>query len=287
MMKAMIRVQTVKRATILMAALLALPGAEYSCAAPVDAPQAQAAQNGFRAPVQSALIPSPRQAEEMRAHIENYLAQQAGAPIVLNEEMKNDERAYEDFWWSALRYTQAAEIVDDKKRAQSLHRLIGEHLQIAAPLLESRYIDERLIGIGLCVLAADCALDQLKDARLAQFIMEAEILPRLDDAHEEAWQFLSFDNLLSRIAKLYGGQSDKASREKLRLVYDLRLAYTTSRDDGDYLRLQMAVMAAGDGKTEAALALLKQISTPDFEAAARQLIADIEKKQASNQQPNK
>lgn len=218
----------------------------------------------------------------MRAQVENYLAQQAGAPIVLDEDFKNDERAYQDFWWSAPRYRQAAAIKDEKERAQTLHRLIGEHLQIAAPLLKSRYIDRRLVGIGLCVLAADCALDQLKDARLAQSILEAEVLPRLDDAHEEAWQFLSLDNLLSRMAKVYARQ--KESREKLRQVYGLRLSLTVSRDDGDYLRLQMAVMADEDGKPEPALALLKEISSPDLKAAAAKLIADIEKKQADKKQ---
>lgn len=237
-------------------------------------------EDGFRGIIRSPLIPLPQQAAVLRDYAWRYLETQAGAPIVVSEELKGDESATKDFWWSGQRYEQAAEIKDKKEREQVLSRLIGEHWIIAQPLLQSRYVDEKLIGIGLCVLAADCALNELKDANLAQALLESEVLPRIDSAPEEAWQFLSLDNILARLTRIYGMQNDKAAKDKLRRVYELRLSLLSSRDDIDYLRIQLAMMSDADGRPEEALKQLHLVSAPDLKKAAQELIVGIEAKQA-------
>lgn len=280
-------VNTIRFKNTAMSALMPVLGIgvllSFGLAARADAPDAPpstpAPGGAITGPIQSPLVPSTAQVQTDKTWLAKYLTEKSGATLQAPAD------APEGFQWSFDVYESAAQQPDGKERTQALYALIGAHLVLAESLIQSRYIDVQLEGMGLAMLAAQCATQRLNDVNLAQVINQAYLQAHLDDAQEESWRQMSLDEILRHLAETFRVASNeknlgKEAGVKAQAVYRIWLERFPERVQQDYAHLQLFYIAARNARYDDAIKELRAISPWGSMRDMKKLIPETQVKKA-------
>ena len=247
---------------------------------PVAPPSTPAPGGAITGPIQSPLVPSTSQVQADKVWLKKYLAEKSGATLQAPQD------APEGFQWSFDVYESAAQQPDAKERTQALYALIGAHLVLAESMIQSGYVDGRLEGMGLAMLAAQCATQRLNDVNLALAINQAYLQAHLDDAQEESWREVSLDEILRHLAETFRVASNeqtlsKEAGVKAQAVYRIWLERFPERVQQDYAHLQLFYIAARNARYDDAIKELRAMSPWGSMRDMRTLIPEMQAKKAA------
>lgn len=210
-------------------------------------------------------VPTPAALAKMKLDTHQYLYQKTGR-------VATGRLAPNDLTW----FSCAEQYSTHAKNPKTLYALIDETLAAAdARYLKSKEVETRRRGLGIAVEACRCAIDQLKDRKLAVAICESYLRPHLNDADERHWKYLGKQNVLEVMADSFAEAEDA---EKFMEVLVQLVENAHNQNTGDGARLRLAQVLDRAEKYPEALAVLKEIDEKAGVGGARRLIPLIEKK---------
>ncbi len=193
----------------------------------------------------------------------------AGKPVI-PPSVKPEPRF--DQWTCSKEYEEAGDNIE-KVRA-----LIEQHIQKAQPLLRCELTEST--GLGVVLGAAMCALEKLKDAKLALRICDDHVLPHVKAARRESCRYLAKPLVLGKVVRIL-----VAATEYDRAIKILQQMLDEESDvrEADATRVRLAQVCDLAGKYEQAIGYLKEIGDNSDLAGAKLYISNLEKKMEEGQ----
>ncbi|MCL5104293.1 MAG: hypothetical protein M1133_09280 [Armatimonadetes bacterium] len=174
--------------------------------------------------------------------------------------------------------SQLREVEGDEQAVRDLMRV---HLTEAAKILfwhttESKnVINERRRAVGIALTAVIWASSMLNDDELAARICKDYLMPNLDAARPERWDYLSQETVLINVISVWQrtGEVDKVID-----LYKWWITWDPCANSADANRIRLAEVLVGEERYEEAISYLQQIDDKGDCAAGKLLIPDMELK---------